>query len=59
MNKSTMEKKMKWYVTLYDNNNQIKKVLTVKASSKQEAIQKATEKTGLYNIKDCQLIKRS
>lgn len=58
MNKSTKEnKKMKWYVTLKDNDSQSKKVLTIKASTKQEAIQKATQKTGLHLLLNCQMIK--
>lgn len=48
---------MKWYVTLKDTDNQSKKVLTIKAGSKQEAIQKAITKTGLHYLLDCQIIK--
>lgn len=48
---------MKWYVTFVDRINSGTKTVKVTASSKQEAIQKGSQKTGLQDIKECKMIK--
>lgn len=46
---------MKWNVTVteYGQNKTVK----VTANSKQEAIKKATEKTGIHRLVDCRMIR--
>ena len=46
----------KWYVTISGGCGE-KKTLTVKASSKQDAIKKAALKTGWNTLIDCKLIR--
>ena len=46
----------KWYVTISSGCGE-KKTLTVKASSKQDAIKKAALKTGWNTLIDCKLIR--